>query len=234
MMNQIDNTVTYSRQINQIILLLRQTYPEADCTLEFDSPWELLVGGILGAQCTDERVNLIAPLLHERFPQLSDYVFASLSEIEQIIRSCGLYRNKAKAIKGSAVMILTDFAGQVPEEESDLLRLPGVGRKIANLVRSDFFGHPAIVVDTHCGRISRLLGLTDSKDPVRIERDLQQILPQTEWISWGHLMVAHGRNLCEARCRQCRICPLRPVCAYGLAIDFSRQGVRGNDGRECY
>ena len=104
-MNQIDNTVPDSRQINQIILLLRQTYPGADCTLEFDSPWELLVGGILGAQCTDERVNLIAPLLHERFPQLSDYGSASLAEIEQIIRSCGLYRNKAKAIKGSASML---------------------------------------------------------------------------------------------------------------------------------
>lgn len=234
MINKKDNIATDSQQVTQILSLLHQTYPAADCTLEFNSAWEILVGGILGAQCTDERVNIIAPILHERFPQLSDYDAASLTEIEQIIRSCGLYRNKAKAIKGSAAMILADFAGQVPEQEADLLRLPGVGRKIANLVRSDFFGHPAIVVDTHCGRISRLLGLTDSKDPVRIERDLQRVLPEAEWISWGHLMVAHGRNLCEARCRQCRICPLRPVCAYGLAIDFSRQGVRGNDGRECY
>lgn len=220
--------------ISEMISILHKTYPTADCTLNFDSAWGLLLGGIIGAQCTDERVNMITPLFLERFPAIADVSTAEIEEIETLIKRCGIYRNKAKAIKGSAIMIMKKFDGQVPDNEEDLLKLPGVGRKIANLILSDYYGQPAIVVDTHCGRISRLLGLTGSKDPVKIEEELQLLLPKEEWISWGHLMVAHGRTICQARCRKCGKCSLNNICAYGIQIEFDYKNEDDTDDKECY
>ncbi len=193
---------------------LTEAYPDVTCTLNFDGAWELLVGGILGAQCTDERVNIITADLFVDYPELEDYVNASQEEIEEAIRSCGLFRNKAKSLRGSAQMILEDFDGEVPDNMKDLLKLPGVGRKVANLVLSDYFGVPAIVVDTHNGRISRDLGLVKAKDPAKVEKELQKLLKPEHWTHWGHLMVHHGRVCCTARSKTCLLCPVSRDCAF--------------------
>ena len=220
--------------ISEMISLLHQTHPLADCTLNFDSVWGLLLGGIIGAQCTDERVNKILPVFLDRFPTIEDSSTADVKEIESIIKSCGIYRNKSRAIKDSAIMIIDEFDGQVPDNEENLLKLPGVGRKIANLVLSDYYGQPAIVVDTHCGRISRLLGLTKNENPLKIEEDLQNLIPQEEWISWGHLMVAHGRTVCLARCRRCKSCRLNKICSFGSQIELEYDDEEGSNDKECY
>ncbi|MDO5734249.1 MAG: endonuclease III [Eubacteriales bacterium] len=201
----------------RIIAALKKAYPEVECTLNFDSAWELLVGGILAAQCTDERVNKVTAELFPRFPNLEDYVEAELESVEEMVRSCGLYRNKAKNIKASAEMLIKDFDGVVPDSQEDLMKLPGVGRKIANLIYSDYYGHPAIVVDTHCGRISRLLGLVKASDPAKIEQELAAILPSEEWTDWGHRLVTHGRVCCRARKRTCLLCAVNRDCAYAQA-----------------
>ncbi|NLA71952.1 MAG: endonuclease III [Clostridiaceae bacterium] len=202
-------------------------YPEAVCTLDHGSPWELLVGAILASQCTDARVNKITPHLFSRYPDIESMASAERSEIEKIIRSCGFFRMKGKALKGTATILLEQFDGQVPSSAEDLIELPGVGRKITNLILGDVFGEQAIVVDTHCGRISKLLGFTDSENPLRIERDLMEVLPHDSWTLWGHLLVAHGRIICKARCRDCFACPVRGLCRYGKSLDPSA-GVEGD------
>ncbi|HHX37390.1 MAG TPA: endonuclease III [Clostridiaceae bacterium] len=222
------------RQAQQVIDTLFDYYGEAVCTLNYvDDPWRLLVGAILAAQCTDERVNKITPALFERFPAISDFAAVTPAEIEPYIKSCGIFRNKAKAIQGSAVMLLHEFDGAVPRERDALLRLPGVGRKIANLLIGDAFGGQAIVVDTHCGRISRLMGFTNHKDAAKIERDLVKVVPQKHWADWGHLLVAHGREICVARRPACDRCPIAHLCDTGLRYlaDLSEAQVKsGDDG----
>lgn len=201
----------------RIIDGLIQHYGMQACTLDYsEDAWKLLVGGILATQCTDERVNRITPELFQDFPGIEEIAASSPPQIEPYIKSCGLFRNKAKNIHGSAVKILSDFAGDVPRTREDLMTLPGVGRKIANLLLGDVFGQQAIVVDTHCGRISRLLGLSEHKDPLRVERDLMDCVPHKHWTDWGHLMVAHGREICVARRPQCGRCPVRKECATGV------------------
>ncbi len=204
----------------KIIEILEETYPEAQTTLDAGSAWELLVGAILASQCTDERVNKITPQLFAAYPSISAMADAELSDIEEIIRSCGIYKNKAKGLKGSAREILDKYDGEVPQKREQLMALPGVGRKIANLILGDAFGEQAVVVDTHCARISKLLGLTSEKDPLKVERDLEQVLPATAYTDWGHYMVFHGREICKARCRQCVECPLNQLCAYGRKQDL--------------
>ena len=190
-------------------------YGEADCTLDgHDDPWKLMVSAILAAQCTDARVNLVTPALFERFPSMADFAGAAIPDIEASIRTCGLFHTKARSIQGSARMLVERFGGQVPANMEDLLALPGIGRKIANLVLGDAFGIPGIVVDTHCSRISRRIGLTDSDDPYKIEKDLLCLFPPARWTSLGHLMVAHGRGLCPAAKPRCKECPLRGFCRY--------------------
>lgn len=203
-------------------LLLR--YPEAECTLDHASPWELLVGAILASQCTDERVNKITPDLFLAFPDMEAMAGADLADLEDLVRTCGLFRSKARALKGTARALLDLHEGRVPSDREALMALPGVGRKIANLIMGDAFGAQAVVVDTHCGRISRLIGLTDSDKPPVIEKDLMAALPQEAWTLWGHLMVAHGRDLCQARCRRCLLCPIRDLCRYGSALDPDQAG----------
>lgn len=197
-----------------IIGALRRTWPEAVCTLNFHTAWQLLVGAILAAQCTDERVNLVTSPMFREWPEPEDYARAAVSEIEEKIRSCGLFRNKAKNIKACAEALLERHGGVVPDKMEDLLALPGVGRKIANLMLGDAFGIPGIVVDTHCGRITRLLGLSASEQAARVEKDLSELLDPEDWIDWGHYLVRLGREVCLARCRRCGICPLRELCDY--------------------
>lgn len=195
---------------------LWQLYPDAECTLDhIYEPWKLLVSGILAAQCTDARVNLITPGLFSRYPTINDLADADTAELEEIIRSCGFYRVKASSITRSMQMLVSDFKGTVPAELDDLLKLPGVGRKIANLVLGDSYGIPGIVVDTHCARVSGRIGFTDSSDPVRIEKDLVSVIPENRWIGYGHRVVAHGRALCKARNPSCDLCSLREYCRKG-------------------
>lgn len=198
----------------RIIERLHDLYPQANCTLDYQEPWHLLAGAILASQCTDARVNKITPLLFRRYPDLVSLAAASYDDLAGIIRSCGLFRSKARSLIGMAKMITEKHNGQIPADRDSLMQLPGVGRKIANLVLGDYFAWPAIVVDTHCGRISRLLGLTDSTSPVQIEKDLERVIDRQEWINYGHLMVSHGRNICMARNPQCDRCPLRDLCRY--------------------
>ncbi len=196
-----------------VIETLQQLYPDVECTLDYrDDPFRLMVGAILAAQCTDARVNQVTPGLFSEYPQVQDFASATPEDIEPYIRSCGLFRMKARHIQAAAKHLQNFHKGMVPEKESDLLSIPGVGRKIANLILGDSFGRQAVVVDTHCMRVSALLGFTDSKNPVQVEKDLMQVLPQENWTQWGHLMVAHGRELCIARRPRCRNCSLSPHC----------------------
>lgn len=200
----------------RIVQLLRDEYPEAVCTLRHEDPWQLLVATILSAQCTDARVNQITPALFKRYPTVDQMAEAQLQEVESLIHSCGLYRNKARAIVQTSRMLQDKHNGRVPDRLNLLTDLPGVGRKTANLILGDAFGQPAIVVDTHCARISRLLGLTDATDPSHVERDLQGVLSPDTWIDYGHLMVTHGREVCVARNPRCALCCLNRLCRYAL------------------
>lgn len=204
------------RQAEQVVRILAETYPDADCTLDYQEPWKLLISGILAAQCTDARVNVICSTLFVEFPTIESIADADLLVLEDRIRSCGFFHMKAKAIKGSMSKILEDFNGQVPSTLEELTSLPGVGRKIGNLILGDCFGIQSVVVDTHCSRISKHLGLTDSVIPARIEQDLMQCLPAGTWTSYGHRIVAHGRAICTARNPRCAKCPLRHVCKKGM------------------
>ena len=198
----------------ETVRLLKKLYPDATCTLDFGEPWQLLVSAILAAQCTDERVNRVTPALFARYPDLAALATAETSDLEDLIHSCGLFRNKARAIQGASRLLLERNQGRIPDSLEALTALPGIGRKIANLILGDCFGIPAIVVDTHCARISRLIGLTDATDPAAIERDLAACVTPADWIVFGHLMVSHGRAICQANRPVCSCCPLRGFCDY--------------------
>mgnify|MGYP006279036395 CR=1 FL=1 len=211
-----DETLEEKKQrARKIIRELRNEYPDAKCSLRFSNPFELSVATILSAQCTDKRVNAVTADLFDQYPGPEDFVRADQSELEEAIRSTGLYRNKAKSIKGFASRLLEKYEGEVPENLEDLTTLPGVGRKTANVILGVAFEVPGIAVDTHVKRISRLLGLTTETDPEKIEYDLQEILPREEWIHWAHLIIDHGRQVCKARNPQCEDCVLLPFCPSG-------------------
>ena len=199
----------------KITALLRDLYPQADCTLTYKEPFKLLISGILAAQCTDARVNIIAEDLFRVYPDPDSFASADIHELQNLIRSCGFYNTKSKYIIDSMKMIIEKFNGEIPDTREELMQLPGVGRKIANLILGDCFGIPAIVVDTHCLRITKHLGLSDSKNPLKTELDLMKYLPRDEWITYGHRIVAHGRNLCIARKPKCTLCPLKCFCVTG-------------------
>lgn len=202
--------------IKNIINILEKIYPEAVCSLEYENPWQLLVAARLSAQCTDERVNIVCRPLFEKFPTVNDMAEARLSEIEEIIRPCGLYHTKAESISASAKIICENFGGNVPDTMEELLSLPGVGRKIANLVLGDVFGKPGIVADTHCIRINGKLGFysTSLKDPAKVEKILDEIVPKEIQADYCHRMVLFGREYCSARSPRCTECPLREECEY--------------------
>lgn len=196
-----------------ILNLIKETYPGATCTLDYQTPVQLLVATILSAQCTDERVNKVTPELFKRFPDAPNLARADLEELEELIRPTGFYRNKAKHIQGACQKILTDFDGAVPQTMEELLTLPGVARKTANVVLAHGFGIIAgVTVDTHVKRLSQRLGLTNQKEPLKIERDLMVLLPQSEWENFSIHLIYHGRAICQARKPDCVNCVLNHLC----------------------
>ncbi len=196
-----------------IIERLKEVYPEAVCSLTADNPLQLLIATRLSAQCTDARVNLVTPALFARFPTLEDFAAADAEEVGEYIRSCGLYKTKARDIVAMAVMLRDVYGGIIPDTVEELTKLPGVGRKTANLVCGDVYGKPAIVADTHCIRITGRLGLTDgSKDPYKVEMQLRKCLPPEESNDLCHRLVLFGRDTCSARAPKCGECPLKDIC----------------------
>jgi endonuclease III len=186
--------------------------PEARVELSHRSPWELLVATILSAQCTDQRVNQVTPVLFQRYKTPSELANAKLPELEQIIRSTGFFKSKAKSLMASAHAISTKFSERVPDRMEDLVALPGVGRKTANVLLGQAFGQPAIVVDTHVKRVANRLGFTTSDDPVQIEQDLQELLPSSQWTAVSQRLLLHGRYICLARKPLCSRCPIYDDC----------------------
>ena len=192
---------------------LEKLYPDAICSLTYQKPYELLIATRLSAQCTDARVNLVTKVLFSRFPSLDALSQADVGEIEEIIHPCGLFRTKAKDIKNLSVMLLNEYNGVVPDTLEELIKLPGVGRKTANLILGDVYGKPAVVADTHCIRISGRLGLTDGeKDPYKVEMALKKILPPEKSSDLCHRLVLFGREYCKAQNPRCPECPLKEIC----------------------
>ncbi len=191
---------------------LKKEYPDAICSLVADDPLQLLIATRLSAQCTDARVNMVTPSLFEKYRSAEDFAAADPADIEDIIHSCGFFRQKAKDIVGMAQMILSDFGGKVPDNIEDLTRLPGVGRKTANLIVGDVYGKPAIVADTHLIRISNRLGLADTKDPYKVELKLKKLIPPEESNDFCHRAVLHGRAVCDSRKPKCDICTMDDFC----------------------
>ena len=206
------------QEMNAIISRLKALYPDAMCSLDYEKDYELLFSVRLAAQCTDARVNLVTPALFARFPRLEDYAVATPEEVGEYIRSCGFWRAKARDIVACAQQLLARFGGRVPDNMDDLLSLPGVGRKTANLILGDIYGQEGYVCDTHCIRITGRLGITDgSKDPVKVEQQLRKVIPPDESSDFCHRMVLHGRALCMARAPKCEECPIQRLCDYGSA-----------------
>lgn len=203
-------------QVNEIVRLLMAEYPLADCTLDWNKAYELLFSVRLAAQCTDERVNKITPALFARFPTLEAFAEADVAEVEEHVRSCGFYHSKARDIVACANVLLEKYGGELPRTMEELTALPGVGRKTANLILGDVFKVPgSTVVDTHCIRISNLLGLVDDlKDPVKIEMELRKILPPEHSSDFCHCIVLHGRAVCIARRPECERCCVRHLCRH--------------------
>jgi endonuclease III len=203
-------------RIASILDVLRKTYPGVVCALNHRSAWELTVATILSAQCTDVRVNLVTPALFQTFPTPKAMAAAALPELEELIRTTGFFRNKAKSIQGAARVVTEEFGGKVPQTMEEILRLPGVARKTGNVVLGSWFNIPAgVVVDTHVMRLSRRLELTRQTSPEKVERDLMKILPQDRWIAFSHELIHHGRQICVARKPRCVDCPLEKLCHSG-------------------
>lgn len=197
----------------EVISRLKKEYPEAKCTLAYDKAWQLLVSVRLAAQCTDARVDMITPVLYEKYPTVKALAEAPVEEIEKIIRPCGLGNSKARDISACMKAINEKYGGNVPDNMKELLALPGVGRKSANLIMGDVFGQPAIVTDTHCIRLSNLIGLVDNiKEPAKVEKELWKIIPPEEGNDLCHRFVLHGRAVCIARRPDCANCCLRDIC----------------------
>jgi endonuclease-3 len=202
-----------AQRVRPIIARLKRRYPEARCALDHQDPLQLLVATILSAQCTDERVNIVTQELFRTYHTAADYANANPAVFEQEIKSTGFFRNKTKSVLGMARAVLERHHGEVPRTMEELTALPGVGRKTANVVLGTAFGiNAGVVVDTHVGRLSNRLKLTKQSDPVKIERDLMQLVPQRDWTDFSHLLIHHGRQICIARKPKCEICPVNDLC----------------------
>ena len=209
----IDAEIDPARQAREVVRRLKKEYPEVACALNHSNALELLIATILSAQCTDARVNIVTADLFRKYRTAEDFANAPPTELERDIHSTGFYRQKAKSIQGAARMIIEKFGGQVPETLEELTALPGAARKTANVVLGVAFGKASgVVVDTHVSRLSQRLGLTKEKTPERIEADLMRILPRREWIDFSHRLIAHGRQVCEARRPRCGVCVLANIC----------------------
>jgi endonuclease III len=201
-----------ARRARKISRLLIAHYPDAHCMLDHEDPFQLLVATILAAQCTDERVNMVTPALFQRFPTPAAMAQADIEELETLVRSTGFFHNKAKSILGASESLARDFPNRFPDSIDDLLTLPGVGRKTANVILGTCFDQPAIIVDTHVRRVSQRLGLAASDDPDEIERELQALLPRKDWTAFSHALTFHGRRCCSARKPDHGGCPVRDLC----------------------
>ncbi len=199
-------------RVIKVLDLLEEHYGPTKCYLTHENAWQLLIATILSAQCTDERVNMVTKELFKKYTSVKDFAEADQAELEQDIRSTGFFRNKAANIIGCCQMLLSEYGGEVPSDIDKLIKLPGVGRKTANVVRGNIYGIPSIVVDTHVRRVSNLLGFTDSQDPVKIEFELMELLPEKNWIAYNTQIIAHGRKICIARRPKCEICFLAGLC----------------------
>ncbi len=201
------------KNIVELIENLKKSYPDATCSLDFETPFQLVVAVMLSAQCTDERVNKTTPKLFERCKTIQDFANININELEQLIHPCGFYKNKAKNIKLCAKQVLENFNGEVPHSMEELMTLAGIGRKSANVIMLEVFKDPqGIAVDTHAKRISNLVGLSNHKEPEKIEQDLLKILPKEYFKDVNHLLVWHGRNTCIARKPKCNICSIKQYC----------------------
>lgn len=222
------------KRIKKIIRILRRAYPRSRTALEYQTPLQLLVATILSAQSTDEQINKITPALFGKYPAAAAFARADRAELEQEIRSSGFFRNKAKSILGATQKIVSDFGGEVPSRMDDLVTLPGVARKTANIVLSSAFGiAEGIAVDTHVKRLAGRIGLSRQTVPEKIERDLMKIVPKRDWLDFNYLLVEHGRKICRARTPLCPQCPLRRLCP--SAVKFYpelRKSLRGASVRE--
>lgn len=204
---------TLKRQAGKVVRGLRRDYSDAQCALDYDSPFQLLVATVLSAQCTDQRVNIVTKALFAKCPTAADLAVLPLKKVEKTVQSAGFFRTKAKNIKALSQRLVADFDGEVPQELELLVELPGVGRKTANVVLGTAFGIPSgVVVDTHVGRISRRLGLTQETDAVKAEQDLMRLVPRKEWIDYSHRMIHHGRQVCKSRKPDCDSCGLTKFC----------------------
>jgi len=206
------------KRVKEIIKILSKEIPDSAIALRFSSPLELLIATILSAQCTDVKVNQVTADLFKKYRTADHYAKAGLSELEECIRPTGFYRNKAKALQKCCQELVARFGGGVPKTLEELVTLPGVGRKTANVILGNAFGVPGIVVDTHVHRVSRRIGLTRKDDPVKIEFDLMEVVPKEEWTHFSNLLVWHGRRTCVARKPLCEKCPIRRLCDYGSKL----------------
>ena len=204
-----------TQEIIELIDLLKKYYPDAKCSLDFTTPFELAIAVMLSAQCTDERVNKTTPLLFSKYNTPKDFINLDLNELESIIHPCGFYKNKAKNIKAMSLMVENLYNGIIPKSMDELVKLPGIGRKSANVIMLDAFNNPqGIAIDTHAKRISNRLGLSDNTDPQKIEDDLIRIIPKKYFYDVNHLFVYHGRAICKAQNPDCSICPINKFCTY--------------------
>ena len=218
-MPRVTRTSPPDARARAVFRRLRAEYPDARCSLTFRSPWELLVATILSAQCTDDRVNMVTPGLFARFPTPEAFAGATQAEVEAEIRSTGFFRNKARSLIGAARCVLHEHGGEVPRSMDELRRVPGAGRKTANVVLGNAYGiAEGIAVDTHASRLSLRLGLTDTVEPVKAERELIAIVPRRMWTDWTHLLIAHGRAVCTARKPHCDRCVLVDLCPTGATV----------------
>lgn len=203
------------KEIIELLTLLKKEHPDATCSLDFTSPFELVVAVMLSAQCTDERVNKTTPTIFAKYNTPQSLAKIELSELEELIHPCGFYKNKAKNLKACAIKLMEDFHGEVPKTMEELLTLPGIGRKSANVILLDAFGIAnGIAIDTHAGRISNRIGLSKQKDPSKIEQDLLAIIPREYLADVNHLFVWHGRKICSSRNPQCENCPVHKFCDF--------------------
>lgn len=206
------------KRIGEILRILKKTYPDAKCSLHYSSPLELLIATILSAQCTDERVNIVTKTLFQKYRRPEDYASAPDEEMQRDIRTTGFFRNKTKSVKGATRKIVDEFGGQVPQTMEELLTLPGVARKTANVVMGNAFNIASgVVVDTHISRVSQRLRLTRQKAPEKIEQDLMKLVPKKDWVKSGHQLIVHGRHVCKAIKPDCVNCPLSDLCPSSLA-----------------
>lgn len=208
------------KRVKNIIRILRKLYPDAHCALDHSNVWELLVATILSAQCTDARVNKVTPALFNRYSRVEDYAGADLIDLEELIHSTGFFKNKAKNIRAAAQIVLQKYSGQVPRTMDELVLIPGVGRKTANVILGNYYGVPALTVDTHMIRINQLLGFSSSDDAVKVEFQLMELIPRKDWIQYTHLIIHHGRTVCVARRPRCGECAIQNQCTWG-----KRRGV---------